>query len=103
VDSSTLSLTFVLEGGGWSTPYPSCFTPREDQYPLYRRLGGPVSWSGWVQKSLPLPGFDPWTVQLVPSRYTIPAHSLQAYVCSTQLYTYTIYSLKMTMLVKTSL
>jgi len=56
-----------------------------------------------VWKILPPPGFDPWTIQLVPSRYTILAHSLQAYVCSTQLHTYTIYSLKMTMLVKTSL
>jgi hypothetical protein len=39
------------------------------QYPLYRRLGGPQGWSGWVQKILPPLGFDPWTVQPVVSRY----------------------------------
>jgi len=40
------------------------------QYPLYRRLGGSQGWFGWVQKILPPPGFDPWTVQPVVSRYT---------------------------------
>ena len=51
--------------------------PGKTRYPLYRRLGGPQDWSGWVQKiSLP-PGFDPQAVQPVASRYTdyaIPAH-----------------------------
>ena len=40
--SSTLSLTPVLDGGGWSTPRPGRFTPeKETRYPLYRWLGGP--------------------------------------------------------------
>jgi len=37
-----------------------------------------MSWSERMRKSSPLPGFNPWTVQPVASRYTIPAHSLQA-------------------------
>jgi hypothetical protein len=39
------------------------------RYPFYRRLGGPQGQSGQVQKISPPPGFDPWTVQLVVSRY----------------------------------
>jgi len=65
-------------GGGMSTPRPGRFNPGEEaQYPLYRRLGGPQGQSGQVQKISPQPGFDPWTVQPVASRYTdwaIPAH-----------------------------
>jgi hypothetical protein len=63
--------------GGWSTPRPGRFIPgKETRYPLYRRLGRPQDWSGWVLKISPPTGFDPRTVQLVPSRYTdyaIPA------------------------------
>jgi hypothetical protein len=53
--------------------------PGITRYPLYRRLGGPQGWSGWVLKISPPPGFDPRTVQLVASLYTdyaIPAHSV---------------------------
>jgi len=39
-------------------------------YPLYRRLGGPQSWSGRVQKILAPLGFDPWNVQPIANRYT---------------------------------
>lgn len=35
-----LILTSNLDGSGWSTPHPSCFTPRE-RHPFIRRLGGP--------------------------------------------------------------
>jgi len=58
----------------------------KNQYPLYRRLGGPQGWSGQVWKISPPPGFDPQIVQPVTSRYTdraIPAHKyyvFQAYV-----------------------
>jgi hypothetical protein len=66
-----LSLTPALDEGGWSTPRPGRFTPgKETWYPLYRRLGGPQGRSGRVQKLSPPPGFDPWTVQPVASRYT---------------------------------
>jgi hypothetical protein len=46
-------------------------------YPLYRRLGGPLGWSGGVWNISPPPGFDPWTIQPIASCYTgcaIPAH-----------------------------
>jgi hypothetical protein len=49
---------------------PATLPPRKIQYPLYRRLGGPQGQSGQVQKISPPPGFDPWTVQPVASRYT---------------------------------
>jgi hypothetical protein len=44
--------------------------PGKTRYPLYRRLGGPQGRSGQVRKISPSPGFDPWTVQPVASRYT---------------------------------
>jgi hypothetical protein len=76
--SSTLSLTSVLDGGGWSTPRPAALPPGMTRYPLYRRLGRPQGRSGRVLKISPPPGFDPRTVQLIASRYTdcaIPAHT----------------------------
>jgi hypothetical protein len=51
--------------------------PGKTQYPLYRRLDGPLGQSGWVRKISPPLGFNPWTVQLVASCYTdqaVPAH-----------------------------
>ena len=40
---STLSLTSVLDGGGWLRPLPGRFTPgKETRYPFCRRLGGPT-------------------------------------------------------------
>jgi len=69
--SSTLLLTFVLNGGRWSMPQPGRFTPgKEIQCPLYRKLCGSQSWSGWVWKVLPSTGLDPQTVQPVASCYT---------------------------------
>jgi len=55
-------------GGQCHVPTP--IPPGKTQYPLYRRLGGPQGWSGWVQKISPPPELDPWTVQLVASHYT---------------------------------
>jgi len=46
-------------------------------YPLYSTLCGTQGPSGRVRKIRPLPGFDPWTVLPVASRYTnyaIPTH-----------------------------
>ena len=71
----TDSLTWALDGGGWSTPPPSHCTPGKDT--LYGMLGGPHCQSEQVWKILPPPGFDPWTVQPIAScyiDYTIPAH-----------------------------
>jgi len=45
--------------------------------PIYRGLGWPEGWFGWVRKISPPPGFDPLSVQPVVRRYTdwaIPAH-----------------------------
>jgi hypothetical protein len=40
--SSALTLTSALDGGGWLTPRPRCFTPgKEARYPLCSRLGWP--------------------------------------------------------------
>jgi hypothetical protein len=43
--SSTLSLTSALDGGGWSTPRPGRFTPREkSQVQILQAAGCPVIW-----------------------------------------------------------
>jgi hypothetical protein len=49
---------------------PAILLPGKIQYPLYGRQGGPQNRSGRVRKIPPPPGFDPWTVQPVASRYT---------------------------------
>ena len=55
--SSTLSLTSVLDGIGWSTPRPGRFTPgKETPCPSYRRVGEPQGRSGRVRKISPPPG-----------------------------------------------
>ena len=47
--SSTLSLSSALDGSGLSMRCPGHTIPgKETQYPLYRWLGGPQGWSGWV-------------------------------------------------------
>ena len=40
------------------------------RYPLYRSLGGPQTWSGWMQKISPLPRFDPRIIKPVVICYT---------------------------------
>ena len=37
--SSTLSSTSALDGGGWSTPSSSRFTPRKDPVPIVQEVG----------------------------------------------------------------
>jgi hypothetical protein len=55
--SSTLSLTWALDGSGWSTPRPGRFNPgKEARYPLYRRLGGPRDRSVRVRNISPATG-----------------------------------------------
>ena len=65
--SSTLSLTSALDGGGWSTPCPSCCTPAERPGTHYT--------GGWVGtrfgldgcgKSLPPLGLDPGPASTKP-------------------------------------
>jgi hypothetical protein len=61
--SSTLSLTSVLDGGGWSTPHPGRFTPGNDPVPI-------------VQEDGLTPG-PAWTdvENLAPTRDSIPGPS----------------------------
>ena len=64
-------MTSAQDGGvGGQRHAPAAFTPGKTRYPLYRRVGGPQGRSGWVQKISPPPGFDPWTIQPIASRYT---------------------------------
>ena len=66
-------------GVGGQHHAPTALPPGKTRYTLYRRLGRPQGRSGLVRKILPLPGFDPRTVQPLASRYTdcaIPAHSM---------------------------
>jgi hypothetical protein len=52
--SSSLSLTSVLDGGGWSTPRPGRCTSGKDPVPIvYGRLGGPQGGSVRVRKASP--------------------------------------------------
>jgi hypothetical protein len=57
-------------------PYPK---PAQSSQVSTHHIGGwvgPSGQSGWMWKILPLPGFNPWTVQPIASRYTdsaIPA------------------------------
>jgi hypothetical protein len=57
-------------GVGGQRHTPATLPAGKTQYPLYRRLGGPQGRSGQVRKILPSPGFDPWTIQPIASRYT---------------------------------
>ena len=57
-------------GVGGQRHAPAAFTPGEDPVPIVWEAGwapGPA-WTG--AENLAPPGFDPWTVQPVGSRYT---------------------------------
>jgi hypothetical protein len=56
-------------GVGGQHHAPAALLPGKTRYPLYRRLGEPQGRSGQARKISPPPGFDPWTVQPVASRY----------------------------------
>jgi hypothetical protein len=77
--SSTLSLTSMLDGGGWLTPRPGRFTPgEENRYQLHGRFGGPKGQYGQMRKISPPPAFDPRIALPVASRCTdyVPAHNI---------------------------
>ena len=57
-------------GEGWASRPGRSLSPGKTRHLLYRMLGGPQSRSGQVRKISSPPGFDPWTVQPVASRYT---------------------------------
>ena len=80
--SSTIALTSALDGGGGLHHAPAALPPGQTRYPLYRRLGGPHSWSRRVCKISPLPEFEPQTPSAVDSHYTryaIPVHKYSKY------------------------
>ena len=55
----------------------AALSPEKTRCALYNRLGGPHGRSWRMGKISPPPGFDPWTVQAVASRYigyAIPNH-----------------------------
>jgi hypothetical protein len=56
VTKATLSLTSALDGVGAKRHAPGRFTPGNDRYPLYRRLGGPQGQTGRVRKISPPTG-----------------------------------------------
>jgi hypothetical protein len=72
--SSTLSLTTALEEVSVQCHVPAALRAGMTRYQLYRRLGGPQSRSGRVRKTSPPPGFDPRTVQPVPTTLSRPTH-----------------------------
>ena len=58
--SSTLSLTWVLDGGGWSAPCPGRFTPGKDPVPIAQGAEWtPGSASTGAEKSRPHRGLIP--------------------------------------------
>ena len=73
LSSSTLSLTWALDGGQVvnATP-PAALPPGKTQYSLQKRLAGPQGWTRQVRKISPPPppGFNPQTVQPIASRCT---------------------------------
>ena len=91
----TLEDTMMAQKGNWGIPVLYSLgvwwgwginaTPRlryaweRNPVLFYTRLCGPQGRSGRVRKISPPPGFDPWTIQPVASRYTgyaIPAHTV---------------------------
>jgi len=68
--SSTLSLTLALNGGGWSVPHPSCFTPRPGSHCMWGWVGSRASLDG-CRKSHPPTGI--WTPGY-PAPSESPAH-----------------------------
>ena len=84
-------MTTALEGVRGQHHAPTALYPRgKNQYPLYRRLGGPQGRYGQVWKISPPPRFDPQTVQPVASRYTDyvawPTDEERVELCSICLY-----------------
>ena len=58
-NSSTLSLTSVLDGVGGQCHDPATLPPGKNRYQLYSRLGGPQGRSGGMRKISPPPDSIP--------------------------------------------
>ena len=63
-------MTAALEGGEWSAARPGhTLPPGKDPVTIVQEAG----WApglAWTAENLTPPGFDPWTVQPIVSRYT---------------------------------
>ena len=57
-------------GVGGQRHAPVALPPGMTRNPLYGRLGGPQSRSGWVQKISSPAGFDPQSIQYVASHHS---------------------------------
>ena len=69
--SSILSLTLALDGGGWSTPCPGCFTPGKDPEPIVMK-------AGWVPGPVCMGAENliPTKIRSSPQRVAIPTATL---------------------------
>ena len=78
--STGIALLIFIHDGEWLISHPDCFTPRkESQNPLNTMLGGPQRQSAHFTEEknfLPLQGFEPQTVQPIPT--TLTQHILNA-------------------------
>ena len=73
-----LSLTLALDGNGWSTPCPGCFTLGKDPVPIVYEAGWEPGPAWKSPENLPPNRIQSPGCQTVVSHYTtyaIPAHS----------------------------
>jgi hypothetical protein len=89
--SFTLSSTLALDGVGGQRHAPATLPQGRTRYLLYSGWVGPRAGMDGCEKSGPPPGFDPWTVHPVASRYTdwaIPALTWKWWYSPTYMYVY---------------
>jgi hypothetical protein len=65
-------------GVGGQRHAPAALPPGKTRYPLYSRLSGTRGRSQRVRKISPPPGFDPRTVQPIPTELSRPTYTLSA-------------------------
>ena len=83
-------MTAALEGGEWSAARPGCTLPAgKTRYPLYRRLGGPQSRSGWAENLVPT-GIRSRTAQPVAQSLYQLSYRVHAYLLRRMQYVGTI-------------
>ena len=84
--SYTLSLTSALDGGGWSMPCSSRFTPANDQVHTIQEAGWTTGLVWMGSENLPPLGFDTRTVQPVASRHTDFAILAHGYITNDKIF-----------------
>ena len=74
--SANTFTTSASEGSVWEAPLADSFNPEKYPVPIIKKGGWMLERSGRPRKiSAPL-GFDPLTIQLAPSRYTIHTNNI---------------------------